>query len=176
MAALEPPPVELQPSASWAAPADLDLGHDTVDGPDHRPDNPLRQEAVEWVDLEAPHAAAAWLDLDRPLDDPVEYTTTAGPNVDYGPPGPGVDAHVAEALISLLGASAHADLSELAAASFPDHDDDHSLHQSDDTGADSVHDDDSLHINPQDQHIADYHSNYDPSEHHDYSQDTLGEY
>ena len=73
-------------------------------------------------------APAARNALDDLLQLPLHYPAS-GPAVEYGPPGPGVDAHTADALLALLGGSVHADLEAFSKAIFEGAGDEHELPQ-----------------------------------------------
>lgn len=73
------------------------------------------ESVVQTNDLEgSPWSAESA--LRNLLINPVDYAPPAEPIVEYSAPGLGVDAATAEALMTLLGASVHADLAELSAA------------------------------------------------------------
>jgi hypothetical protein len=53
-----------------------------------------------------------------PDDASVEYPPTGGPDVLYGPPGPGLPPHVAEGVLAILEAVVNADIEALSAMAF----------------------------------------------------------
>jgi hypothetical protein len=65
----------------------------------------------------APAAAAANA-REHPDDASVKYPPVGGPDVAYGPPGPGLSPHVAKAVLAILDAVVNTDPSELSAVLF----------------------------------------------------------
>jgi len=73
-----------------------------------------------------------------PDDASVEYPPAGGPDVPYGPPGPGLPPHVAQAALAILEAAVNADLGALAEMTFESeagrHDDPSTTHALDSDG------------------------------------------